>query len=82
MARKWNKGTNCVLKQDFNGYLTGDKSWVFEVTDTAVVLLTKTKDVVAPERAEQKITVPLEQAEAVIQPTTGKPRKDFSKFAV
>ena len=82
MAKKWNKGTNCILLQDFGSFVKGDRAWVLETSETSVTFFTKTKDVVAPERAEQKVVVPIEQAESVFKATTGKPRKDFSKFSV
>lgn len=82
MPKKWNKGTNCVLLQDFGSFRSGDRAWVLETSDTDVTFFTKTRDVVAPERALQKIVVPISQAETIVKATTGKPRKDFSKFSV
>ncbi len=82
MAKRWNKGTNCVLIQNFGNFLSGDKTWVLESSDTTVTFLTKTKDVVNPDRALQKVVVPLDQAESVVKTTIGKPRKDFSKFSI
>lgn len=84
--KKWNKGTNCKLGRDFvSGEVTfrqGDLGWIFEVTATSVVMLTKTPDKVDPDRALKKVVVPLADASDVIKLTTGKPRKDFSSIFV
>ncbi len=86
MAKKWNKGVNCVLISDFTcggiDFKKGDSGWIYEVTDDSLVVLTKTSEKVDASRAIKRVTIPLDSAEDVVKLTTGKPRKDFSSIFV
>jgi len=88
MAKEWKdkKGVNCGLARDVssNGvdFKAGDKAWIYDVNENGIVLLTKTNKDVEASRSLKKIVVPLDQAEATIKLSTGKPRKDFSSIFV
>ena len=79
---KWNKGRNCVLARDFDVLKTGDKAWIFDVTDDAVVLLSKTAKDVDSSRALKKVTMTHDEADECVKLTIGKPRSNFNDVLV
>ncbi len=79
---KWNKGRNCVISQDFGGLLAGDKAWIFDVTDTGVVVLSKTTKDVDASRALKKVVMTFDQADDHVKLTIGKPRTNFKDVLV
>jgi hypothetical protein len=84
-TKVWNKGTNAVLTEDFEGFPKGTKCWIFDSTTNPEVLkvLTKReKDGVAKDFATKFVNVPMAQSESFVKTCIGKPRKDFDEVLV
>jgi hypothetical protein len=82
---KWTaekKGRNCILVKNMGELQAGDKAWVFDVTDTSVMVLSKTEKDVTGGRSLKKVTMTHDEADDCVKLTIGKPRSNFKDVLI